>query len=88
VHCVHVQNPALARDEFVEMLAVRFKLSDRAVDRKPRSCSSWKTCCAAATQAGESTVLVVDEAQSLPRDILEEIRYSRTSKPTSGSSCP
>ena len=29
VHCVHLQNPALTRDEFVEMLALRFELSER-----------------------------------------------------------
>ena len=34
VHCVHLQNPALTRDEFVEMLALRFELSDRARESK------------------------------------------------------
>jgi energy-coupling factor transporter ATP-binding protein EcfA2 len=30
VHCVHLHNPALTRNEFVEMLAARFELSDDA----------------------------------------------------------
>ncbi len=74
VHCVHVQNPALARDEFVEMLAIRFKLSDRARGSKTALLLELEDVLRARDDAGESTVLVVDEAQSLPRDILEEIR--------------
>jgi general secretion pathway protein A len=74
VHCVHVQNPALARDEFVEMLAVRFKLSDRARGSKTALLLELEDVLRSRDEAGESTVLVVDEAQSLPRDILEEIR--------------
>src|SRR5262245_34005108 len=30
VKCVHVLNPRLTRDEFIEMLSVQFNLSDRA----------------------------------------------------------
>ena len=74
VHCVHVQNPALARDEFVEMLAVRFKLSERARGSKTALLLELEDVLRNRDDAGESTVLVVDEAQSLPRDILEEIR--------------
>ena len=40
VHCVHIQNPVLTRDEFVEMLALRFQLSSRARESKNRCCSS------------------------------------------------
>ena len=74
VHCVHVQNPALARDEFVEMLAVRFKLSDHARGSKTALLLELEDVLRSRNEVGESTVLVVDEAQSLPRDILEEIR--------------
>ena len=57
------------------MLAARFGLSDRgARSRRRRCCSSSKRCCARARDAGETTVLIVDEAQSLPRELLEEIR--------------
>ena len=74
VHCVHLQNPALTRGEFVEMLAWRFELGDRARESKTALLLSLEQVLRARADNGESTVLVIDEAQSLPRDILEEIR--------------
>jgi len=74
VHCVHLQNPALTRDEFVEMLASRFELSDRARASKTALLIELEGVLRARDEVGESTVLLVDEAQSLPRNILEEIR--------------
>lgn len=74
VHCVHMQNPALTRAEFVEMLAWRFELSDRARESKTLLLLELEEVLKRRADAGESTVLLIDEAQSLPRDILEEIR--------------
>jgi general secretion pathway protein A len=74
VHCVHLQNPALTRNEFVEMLAWRFELSDRARESKTALLLELEDVLKKRADAGESTVLLIDEAQSLPRDILEEIR--------------
>jgi general secretion pathway protein A len=74
VHCVHLQNPALTRAEFVEMLAHRFELSDRARESKTSLLLELEDVLRRRAEAGESTVLLIDEAQSLPRDILEEIR--------------
>ena len=74
VHCVHLQNPALTRAEFVEMLAWRFELSDRARESKTALLLELEDVLERRAEAGESTVLLIDEAQSLPRDILEEIR--------------
>jgi general secretion pathway protein A len=74
VHCVHVQNPTLTRDEFVEMLALRFQLSERARASKTTLLYELEEALKQRDAAGESTVLLVDEAQSLPREILEEIR--------------
>ena len=74
VHCVHLQNPALTRGEFVEMLAWRFELSDRARESKTVLLLELEDVLKRRADAGESTVLLIDEAQSLPRDILEEIR--------------
>jgi len=74
VHCVHLQNPALTRAEFVEMLAWRFELSDRARESKTVLLLELEDVLKRRADAGESTVLLIDEAQSLPRDILEEIR--------------
>jgi general secretion pathway protein A len=74
VHCVHLQNPALDRTEFVEMLATRFVLSPRAAESKTAFLLELEALLVARSTKGESTVLVVDEAQSLPLELLEEIR--------------
>ena len=74
VHCVHIQNPVLTRDEFVEMLALRFQLSSRARESKTTLLFELEEALKHRDVMGESTVLLVDEAQSLPRDILEEVR--------------
>jgi general secretion pathway protein A len=73
-HFVHVQNPMLTRTEFVEMLAAKFALSDEAKASKTALLLQLETLLIDRHQRGESTVLVVDEAQSLPLDLLEEIR--------------
>jgi len=74
VHCVHLQNPALDRAEFVEMLATLFGLSQRAAESKTVFLLELEALLVARNATGESTVLVVDEAQSLPLELLEEIR--------------
>jgi general secretion pathway protein A len=74
VHCVHLHNPTLTRTEFVEMLASRFGLSDEASLSKAAMLIELEALLRARRASGESTVLVVDEAQSLPAELLEEIR--------------
>jgi general secretion pathway protein A len=74
VHCVHINNPTLSRPEFVELLAVRFGLSERASSSKAYMLLELEELLRARQEQGETTVLVVDEAQSLPLDLLEEIR--------------
>ena len=74
VWCVHVPNPALTRDEFVEMLAVRFELSDAARTSKAAFLLELEALLRRRRAADETTVLIIDEAQSLPHDLLEEIR--------------
>ena len=74
VHCVHLQNPALDRTEFVEMLATRFALSPRAAESKTALLLELEALLRARSAKDESTVLLVDEAQSLPLEQLEEIR--------------
>jgi len=74
VHCVQLQNPALSRTEFVEMLATRFGLSRRATASKTTLLLELEALLAARRERGESSVLVIDEAQSLPLELLEEIR--------------
>lgn len=73
-HFVHIQNPVLTRTEFVEMLAAKFGLTDDAKTSKTALLLQLETLLTERHQRGEATVLVVDEAQSLPLDLLEEIR--------------
>ena len=74
VHCVHLHNPTLSRAEFAEMLAVRYELSARASQSKARMLVELEALLRARHDQGETSVLVVDEAQSLPLELLEEIR--------------
>jgi type II secretory pathway predicted ATPase ExeA len=74
VHCVHLHNPALNRAEFVEMLAAQFSLSDRARTSKTELLLELEQLLRRRRDAGETTVLIVDEAQSLPFELLDEIR--------------
>jgi type II secretory pathway predicted ATPase ExeA len=74
VHCVHLHNPALTREEFIEMLAARFGLSERARVSKASFLLELEGMLRRRRDAGDTTLLVVDEAQSLPFELLEEIR--------------
>jgi len=74
VHCVHLHNPTLTREEFVEMLAVRFELSPHARASKTAMLLELEELLRTRDTQGETTVLIIDEAQSLPMDLLEEVR--------------
>ena len=74
VHTVHLSNPTLSRHEFMEMLATRFGLSHAATKSKATMLAELEALLRARREAEESTVLIVDEAHSLPLDLLEEIR--------------
>lgn len=74
VHCVHLTNPTLTRAEFVEILASKFGLSAQAAVSKAALLLELEGVLNERRGRGESTVLIVDEAQSLPPELLEEIR--------------
>jgi len=74
VHCVHIHNPALTRAEFVEMLATRFGLGEQAGRSKAVFLLELEALLRRRRNNGESSVLIVDEAQCVPEDLLEEIR--------------
>ena len=74
VHCVHLHNPTLSRPEFTELLATRFGLSAQAMASKAAMLVELERLLTERNAADEKTVLIVDEAQSLPLDLLEEIR--------------
>ena len=73
-HCVHLHNPTLTRLEFMEMLAARFGLSDRALTSKTALLLELEQLLRGRRDAHEVTVLIVDEAHSLPFELLEEVR--------------
>lgn len=74
VHSVYLNNPALTRAEFVEMLATRFHLTAEAHASKAALLTELEAALRKREADGEASVLIIDEAQSLPLDLLEEIR--------------
>ncbi len=74
VDAVHLHNPALTRNEFVELLARRFGLSQRAQDSKAALLGELEAVLRDRRARGEITALVIDEAQSLSSELLEEVR--------------
>ena len=74
VRCVYVSNPVLSREEFYEFMAPKFGLSERAAVSKARFLSELEESVIGRHRAGGLTALVIDEAQSLPHELLEEVR--------------
>src|SRR5688572_2179341 len=74
IRCVYLNNPALTRAEFVETLASRFNLGADAARSKATLLRMLDDSLRAARARGETAALVVDEAQSLSTELLEEVR--------------
>lgn len=74
VQCIYLNNPTLSRDEFVATLARRFELSDAASRSKASLLIELEAYLRRRRRDGIITALVVDEAQSLSDELLEEIR--------------
>jgi general secretion pathway protein A len=74
VHSVHLQNPTLTPQEFRELLATHFGLSDRALASKAAFLVELEALLRERRARDESSVLIIDEGQSLPIELLEEIR--------------
>jgi general secretion pathway protein A len=71
---VYISNPSLTRQEFFEMLAYRFGLAATAIASKAAFLMELEQCLRERRRTGVATALVVDEAQSLSDELLEEIR--------------
>jgi type II secretory pathway predicted ATPase ExeA len=71
---VYLNNPALTRGEFVEFLAAGFGLSAEAARSKTRCLSEMTEVLASRHASGTMSALVIDEAQCLPDELLEEVR--------------
>jgi general secretion pathway protein A len=74
VECVVVSNPTLTRNEFYEFLTAGFNLSADAALSKTRFLVEFREHLQARHDAGLLSALIVDEAQSLPYELLEEVR--------------
>jgi general secretion pathway protein A len=74
VNCVYLSNPVLTRQEFYEFLAPKFGLTERAAGSKAWFLAELEDSVLARHRSGGVTALVIDEAQSLPHDLLEEVR--------------
>lgn len=72
--CVHINNPTLTRAEFVELLARGFGLSESAQSSKATLLVELERVLEGRRAAGVVSVVVIDEAQSLPHELLEEVR--------------
>jgi general secretion pathway protein A len=72
--CVVLSNPTLTRGEFYEYLARAFGFSEHAMMSKARFLEEMHTFLERRFNEGAFTGLVIDEAQSLPDELLEEIR--------------
>ena len=71
---LHLNNPSLTRDEFIEFLGRGFDLGAAAMSSKATMLHLLESELIARRTAGETIALVVDEAQALPYELLEEIR--------------
>ena len=74
VRCVYLNNPMLSQADFVSLLAHRFSLGPEAASSKSVLLDRMETRLRERRDAGEITALVVDEAQSLSTELLEELR--------------
>jgi general secretion pathway protein A len=74
VKCIYISNPALTRQDFYRTLAARLELGFAAEESKAVLLEQLEQVLRERRERGEITALVVDEAQSLPTELLEEIR--------------
>jgi type II secretory pathway predicted ATPase ExeA len=82
---VHLSNPTLTRQEFYEYLATEYGFGANAVDSKTTFLRELGLALTAAAESQSVLALVVDEAQSLPHALLEEIRLLTNTEGASGN---
>src|SRR5262245_51051888 len=85
---VYISSPTLTRPEFVEMIALRFGLSAHAAESKTAMLAELEPLLLERRSRGEIVALVVDEAQSLSGELLEEIRLLANLECDSGKLLP
>jgi general secretion pathway protein A len=71
---VLLTNPTLTRPEFYEFIARGFGLDEESAQSKARFLMEFQRDVHERHRAGGLTTLIIDEAQSLPYELLEEVR--------------
>ena len=74
IECVYINHPTLTTDEFYARLAADFALGLPAGTTKAVIVRSLEAALARRRAEGHKVALIVDEAQALPDDVLEELR--------------
>jgi general secretion pathway protein A len=88
VRSICLNNSALTRGEFIETLARRLGLSDQAARSKAVLLDELESALRHRQSRGEVTALVIDEAQSLGTELLEEIRLLANVETLAGKLLP
>jgi len=83
---VHLSNPTLTRTEFYEYLAAGFGFGSGAASSKTRFLAALGQAITNRQKADAVPALVVDEAQSVPHELLEEIRLLTNLEGATGQS--
>jgi len=73
-HCVYLNNPTLTRGEFYAFLTTEFGLGAEVAGSKTHFLAALGFELRRRHLEGVSSILVLDEAQSLPDELLEEVR--------------
>lgn len=74
VECVLLSNPTLTRKEFYEYFAASFGLGPEAASSKTNFLFELRKHLQTRHEGGRLSAIVIDEAQSLPYELLEEVR--------------
>jgi general secretion pathway protein A len=83
---VHLSNPTLTRSEFFEYLAAGFGFGPEAAGSKTTFLRHLEDALRTPAHDRAVLALVVDEAQSLPHELLEEIRLLTNTETSAGRS--
>ena len=83
---VHLSNPTMTRDEFLEYLAYGFGFSEEAGRSKVHFLRELERALMSDAADKHVLALVVDEAQSVPYELLEEIRLLTNAEAATGRS--
>jgi len=85
---VYMSNPLLTRQEFFEFLAWGFKLDFHAQGSKTRFILELTQSLVERQSAGGASALIIDEAQCLSHELLEEIRLLANIETADGKLLP